>query len=39
MKKQSTNPVILAAGGVVVLAGVLGLGMGIRHFRANQAQT
>ncbi|MBL7152682.1 MAG: hypothetical protein ISS79_03130 [Phycisphaerae bacterium] len=39
MEKKSTNPVILAAGAVVVLAGALGLGMGIRHFRANQAQT
>ena len=39
MEKKNTNPVILVAGAVVALAGALGLGMGIRHFRANQAQT
>jgi len=39
MEKKDTNPVILVAGAVVALAGALGLGMGIRHFRANHAQT
>ena len=39
MDKRKTNPVIMTVGAVVVLVGALGVGMGVRHFRATQAGT